>query len=245
MSLTNNFDEIDRAIASLYNHREQWEQTNIAQRLVYLQDCLDRTLAVAAEWATASCQAKGIEPTSTLAGEEWMAGPICTVRNLRLSIATLQANGQLPPSKLTQREDGQSIAEIFPATSIDRVLYLGYRGEVWLKSGTAPSQGKIYREPTTVKVALVLGAGNVSAIAVMDVLSKLFNENQLVILKLNPVNAYIGAYITKALAPLIQAGFLHIVEGGTEVGEYLCQHPQIETIHITGSHRTHDAIVWG
>ena len=29
------------------------------------------------------------------------------------------------------------------------------------------------------------------------------------------------------------------------MGEYLCNHPEIETIHITGSDRTHDAIVWG
>jgi acyl-CoA reductase-like NAD-dependent aldehyde dehydrogenase len=245
MSLTTNFDEIDRAIANLHNHREQWEQTTIAQRLVYLQDCLDRTLAVAERWATAGCQAKGIDPTSTLAGEEWIAGPISTVRNIRLLMTTLQANGQLPPPQLTQREDGQFVAAVFPPTSIDRVLYFGYRGEVWLKAGTAPTQAKIYREPTTAKVALILGAGNVSAIVAMDVLSKLFTANQIVILKLNPVNAYIGASIAQALAPLIQAGFLHIVEGGVEVGEYLCQHPQIETIHITGSHRTHDAIVWG
>jgi acyl-CoA reductase-like NAD-dependent aldehyde dehydrogenase len=245
MLLTTNFDEIDQAIANLHNHRNQWAQTTIPQRLGYLQDCLDRTLAIADGWATAGCQAKGIDPTSTLAGEELIAGPIATVRQIRLLMTTLQANGQFPSPKLRQREDGQFIAAVFPTNSIDRLLYLGYRGEVWLKSGTKPTQAKIYREPTTVKVALILGAGNVSAIVAMDVLSKLFNDNQIVILKLNPVNAYIGEYIAQALAPLIQAGLLHIVDGGVEVGEYLCQHPQIETIHITGSHRTHDAIVWG
>jgi acyl-CoA reductase-like NAD-dependent aldehyde dehydrogenase len=29
------------------------------------------------------------------------------------------------------------------------------------------------------------------------------------------------------------------------VGEYLCQHPGVDDIHITGSDRTHDRIVWG
>jgi acyl-CoA reductase-like NAD-dependent aldehyde dehydrogenase len=245
MSLTTNFDEIDRAIASLHSHRDLWVQTSIYQRLEYLQDCLDRTVAIAEAWATAGCQAKGIAPQSTLAGEEWIAGPISTVRNIRLLMTTLQANGQLPPPKIYQRQDGQFVAEVLPTNAIDRLLYLGYRGEVWLKPETPPTQGKIYREPTTGKVALILGAGNVSAIVAMDVLSKLFSENEIVIIKLNPVNAYIGKYLAQAFEPLIQAGFLQIVYGGVDVGEYLCQHPQVETIHITGSHRTYDAIVWG
>jgi acyl-CoA reductase-like NAD-dependent aldehyde dehydrogenase len=243
--LATNFDEIDRAIASLHNNRDQWVQTTIPQRLEYLQDCLDRTLNIAEVWATAGCKAKGIDPKSTLAGEEWIAGPIATVRNIRLLMTTLQADGQLPPPKIYQRPDGQFVAEVLPANSIDRMLYLGYRGEVWLKPETPPTQGQIYRESTSGKVALILGAGNVSSIVAIDILSKLFSENQIVIVKMNPVNAYIGKYVAEAFAPLIQAGFLHIVYGGVDVGEYLCQHPQVETIHITGSHRTHDAIVWG
>jgi acyl-CoA reductase-like NAD-dependent aldehyde dehydrogenase len=245
MSLTTDFDEIDRAIASLHSHRDLWVQTSISQRLEYLQDCLDRTVAIAEAWANAGCQAKGIGPESTLAGEEWIAGPISTVRNIRLLMTTLQANGQLPPPKIYQRKDGQFIAEVLPANSLDRMLYLGYRGEVWLKPETPPTQGKIYRESTTGTVALILGAGNVSSIVAMDVLWKLFSENEIVIIKMNPVNAYMGKYLAQAFEPLIQSGFLHIVYGGLDVGEYLCQHPQVETIHITGSHRTHDAIVWG
>jgi acyl-CoA reductase-like NAD-dependent aldehyde dehydrogenase len=116
---------------------------------------------------------------------------------------------------------------------------------VWLEPGATSTQGQIYREPTDSQVALILGAGNISAIVAMDALSKLFSENQVVIIKMNPVNADMGVYLTQAFEPLIRSGYLSIVYGGAEVGEYLCQHPQIETIHITGSHKTHDAIVWG
>jgi acyl-CoA reductase-like NAD-dependent aldehyde dehydrogenase len=193
----------------------------------------------------AACQAKGIDPQSALAGEEWIAGPISVVRNIRLLMTTLQAGGQPTPSQIRQREDGQVVVEVLPANAIERLLYLGYRGEVWLEPGVEATQGRIYREPTASQVALILGAGNVSAIVAMDALSKLFGENQVVLIKMNPVNAYIGGYIAQAFEPLIRAGFVQIVYGGAEVGEYLCQHPQIETIHITGSHRTHDAIVWG
>jgi acyl-CoA reductase-like NAD-dependent aldehyde dehydrogenase len=244
-SVTTNFDEIDRAITILHDRRSDWEKTSIPQRLAYLQECLDRTLAIADDWMMAACHAKGIDPQSSLAGEELVAGAISTVRNLRLLMTTLQAGGQLAPPKIRQRADGQFVAEVLPGNAIERLLYLGYRGEVWLEPGALPTQGRIYREPTASKVALILGAGNVSAIVAMDALWKLFNENQVVIVKMNPVNAYIGTYLAQAFAPLIQAGFLQIVYGGAEVGAYLCQHPQIETIHITGSHRTHDAIVWG
>jgi acyl-CoA reductase-like NAD-dependent aldehyde dehydrogenase len=47
------------------------------------------------------------------------------------------------------------------------------------------------------------------------------------------------------LRPLIEAGFVRVVCGGTDVGQYLCNHPLVEDIHITGSGLSHDAIVFG
>lgn len=236
---------IDLVIAELHDRRNNWAQVTIPQRIAYLQDCLDRTISIAPAWVSAGCQAKGIDPTASLAGEEWVAGPISVVRNLRLLITALQANGQPQPPKIERRENGQIVAQILPANLIDRILWLGYRGEVWLEPNADPTQGLIYREPTPSQVALILGAGNVSAIVAMDVLSELFSENRVAIVKMNPVNAYVGEYLAQSFAPLVRDGYLRIVYGGADVGEYLCQHPQVETIHITGSHRTHDAIVWG
>jgi acyl-CoA reductase-like NAD-dependent aldehyde dehydrogenase len=238
-------DAIDLAVTKLHQRRDNWSQVTIPQRIAYLQECLDLTISIAAAWVSASCQAKGIDPATSLAGEEWIAGPISTVRNLRLLITSLQANGQPQPSKIDRRDNGQVVAQILPANLIERVLWLGYRGEVWLEPDAAPTQGQIYREPTSSKVATILGAGNVSAIVAMDVLSELFSANRVAIVKMNPVNAYMGEYLAQAFAPLVRDGYLRIVYGGADVGEYLCQHPQVETIHITGSHRTHDAIVWG
>lgn len=79
----------------------------------------------------------------------------------------------------------------------------------------------------------------------MDTLHKLFAEDQVVLLKMNPVNEYMGAILQQALQPLIADGFVQIVYGGAKLGSYLCRHPRVETIHITGSGQTHDAIVWG
>jgi aldehyde dehydrogenase (NAD(P)+) len=94
-------------------------------------------------------------------------------------------------------------------------------------------------------VVLVLGAGNVASIPVLDVIYKSFVEGAVCVLKMSPVNAYLGPIFELALAPLISRGFLRIVYGGVEVGAHLTGHPAIDELHITGSLETHDRIVWG
>jgi acyl-CoA reductase-like NAD-dependent aldehyde dehydrogenase len=79
----------------------------------------------------------------------------------------------------------------------------------------------------------------------MDAFYKLLVENEVVVLKTNPVNAYLGIHWERALAPFIEAGYLAIVHGGGKEGAYLADHPQIDTLHVTGSDKTYDAIVWG
>ena len=70
-------------------------------------------------------------------------------------------------------------------------------------------------------------------------------EHQVTLLKLNPVNDYLIDFLQVALMPLIEFGALRIVRGGADIGAYLCEHPGIDEIHITGSQGSHDAIVWG
>jgi hypothetical protein len=91
----------------------------------------------------------------------------------------------------------------------------------------------------------VLGAGNVSSIGPMDTLYKLFAENRVVLLKEHPVNDYLGPLLAEGFAPLVRRGYLRIVYGGAEEGAYLCRHPHVDEIHITGSDKTVEAIVFG
>ena len=94
-------------------------------------------------------------------------------------------------------------------------------------------------------VGLVLGAGNVTAIPVLDVLYELIPGNRVVILKLNPTMDALAPVFARALAPLVSAGFLRIVTGDGAVGAALTRHEGIDHVHITGSEATFDAIVWG
>jgi aldehyde dehydrogenase (NAD(P)+) len=79
----------------------------------------------------------------------------------------------------------------------------------------------------------------------MDVLSKMFVEGFVCLLKMNPVNEWAGPFIERALEPLISRGYLRVVYGGADVGQYLAYHAGIDDVHITGSDKTHDLIVWG
>ena len=58
------------------------------------------------------------------------------------------------------------------------------------------------------RVALVLGAGNVSSIGPMDALYKLFVEDQVVVFKTHPVNVYLGPLLEEAFRALIDARLL-------------------------------------
>lgn len=242
--------DVDALVARLVARKDHWVTVDIPKRVALLEGCIAGLEACAGEWVDAACKAKGIDPDSPLAGQEWLGGPMAVMRNLRLLVDALQQGGQPKLPGVRTRPDGQVVAEVFPTSLVDRLLYTGFRAEVWIEPGQPASQGRIYREKAEGrtppgKVALVLGAGNVSSIGAMDALYKLFVEDEVCLVKTNPVNAYVGRYYERAFKPLVEEGVFGVVHGGAEVGSHLCQHPSVDSVHITGSDRTHDAIVWG
>jgi acyl-CoA reductase-like NAD-dependent aldehyde dehydrogenase len=155
------------------------------------------------------------------------------------------------PGKVRTLPNGRVAAEVFPFDHWDRIFYPGMTGEVWMQPGVTESNlsehvAAAYREaPPPGRVALVLSAGNVSSIGPMDALYKLFVERQVVVFKTHGVNDYIGPLLEQGFRPLVEAGFLRVVYGGVEEGAYLCDHPLVDEIHITGSDKTYEAIVFG
>ncbi len=239
--------EVDAALARLSSSKDAWLRVTLAQRLDLLDGLVKGVLEVAEAWADGGARLKGLDPSDPLAGEEWLAGPMVTVRNLRLLREALAAGGAPKPAWLRTLPSGQSVARVFPTTLLDRLTMGGVTADVYLEPGKPPSQGRIYREakPEHGKVALVLGAGNVSSIAPMDALYKLFVEDEVVLLKMNPVNQHVGPRLERAFAALVAAGYFAVVYGGAEVGAHAAAHALVDTLHVTGSDRTYDAIVWG
>jgi len=239
-------NDVDAAVERVASKKEAWIATSIPERISLLELCLAGVESAASAWVRDMCRVKGFSPEENLAGEEWLAGPATTARNVRLLIQALQANGAPKLPDVSQRPNGQWVARVTPGELKERLMFAGVTVDVWIEPGKPPSQGRIYREPKGPgKVSLVLGAGNVSSIPPMDVLYKLFVEDEVVVLKMNPVNAVAGPHIARAFAALVDAGFLAVVYGGAEVGAHLANHPQVDTLHVTGSDRTYDAIVWG
>ena len=205
--------DCDAAVAHLVANKDRWVQVGVPRRIALLKSCLATTLASGKGWVAEACQAKGIAQDHPTVGEEWLGGPMTTARNLRLYIEALEQGGEPTPPKTWTRPDGQHVAQVFPVNLQDMALFTGFVGEVWIEPGKSPSQGKIYRDKkdgkeAKGKVSLVLGAGNVASIGPMDALYKLFVEDEVVICKTNPVNAYLGSHWEAALKPLVDEWFM-------------------------------------
>ncbi|MBI3924946.1 MAG: aldehyde dehydrogenase family protein [Armatimonadetes bacterium] len=239
-------EKLESELELLSSRKQAWVETPVRKRIHYLETAATAADRVWDRWVEASCRAKGLDPYSPLAGEEWLLGPALIARCIRLYREALVAGGQPRLPSLTTRPNGQPVARVFPGTVLERMMYLGMSADVWLDPSTGATQGAVYRDGAGPgRICLVLGGGNVSAIPPTDVLHKLLAENQVVLLKMNPVNAYLGPLLEEIFYPLVRDGFLRVIYGGVEVGEKACHHPLVDTVHITGSQHSHDAIVWG
>lgn len=244
--------DLDRAVGELQDHARTFARLSPTAKAVLVRSCLRRVLAVASDWSARGLEAKGLPATSA---EEWLAGPLPTVRHLRMlamSLDAVAASGRPPLGTGTRaRADGRLEVDLFPASGLDRALYRGISVSALLQDGVdadgaREAQASFYAEQDPDGgVCLVLGAGNASSIPAMDVLTKLFNEGQVCLLKINPVNEWVGPILEQSLAPLVEAGFLRVAYGGADVGRHLVGHAGVDSVHLTGSAQTHDALVWG
>ena len=248
-------DRLDAAIAELAAGARIWSHLTLDQRARLLERLHATTAANAQEWAETAALSKGLGPGHPLRGEEWLGGPYATLVALeayRRSLAALSKGlSPLDGVTLDAGPGGRLRAHTFPLSAMDGVLLSGYSGEVWFEPGVTEEQARAQaglgqRHPShSGGIGLVLGAGNVTSIPVLDVLYELLAHNRVVILKVNPTQDTLVPVYERALAPLIEAGLLRIVRGGGEVGAYLTAHRDVAHVHITGAAPTFDAIVWG
>ena len=211
-------DGMDAAVQTLQSHKDTWVKLPIRERITILDELIKDFAAIAQRWVDACLQAKGIAPDASVAGEEWAAGawPVLkNLRQLRQALTDIQAQGRPRiPGPVKTRPDGQIVAQVFPQTLYDRLFFLGITAEIWMEPGVTvvglpETQAVAYaNRQHEGKVVLVLGAGNVASIGPMDILYKLFVEDQVVVFKANPVNAYLGPLIEESFRALVEPGFL-------------------------------------
>jgi hypothetical protein len=247
--------ELDALVNEVADHAIVWAQTDATVRADLLQQVITDTMAVADEWLAAACEAKGLTPGTTEAGEELSSGIgtfVRTARLLRDALHDIAKDGKPAfAGPVRETSDGRLRVRILPASAFDRITFPQTTAEIFMQPGVTrdtlvAEQAAAYTDPLAhAGTALVLAAGNVASLGPRDVLSKLFVQGKVVVMKANPVNDYLVPYWRRALAALLQAGVLRIVDGGTAVGQYLTGHARIDEVHITGSDKTYDAVVFG
>ena len=229
--------EMDAAVAGLQETKGAWTSVPVAGAAGDPRRAQPRGfLAVAERWATLGIEAEGLDPDQPGSGEEALVGPYFILRNLRLlreSLLDVETHGRPRiPGAVRTRPDGQVVARIFPVDLYDRIFYAGVTADVWMEPGVTAedvpeTQAVAYHAAVRQgRVALVLGAGNVSSIGPMDALYKLFVEDQVVVFKTHPVNVFLGPLLEEAFQPLVDRGFFRVVYGGAEEGAYLCRPPR-------------------
>lgn len=249
-------ERIDQALDDLAAAKGKLKRMSIADRVRLIDDSIEGVHNVRKAWELAACKAKGVEPGTQMGSEEVAGGTLAVLRYLRLlrqSLVDIEKYGvpQLP-GKIFTGPDGHLRVQVVPTKGLfDSIAFSGFHAYVWqqkevqadnLKENMA---GYYRRGKVDEGIAVVLGAGNVSSIAPIDAFDKIFQEGKVVLLKMNPVNEYLGPIFEKAFQTLIDAGLLRIVYGGAEVGAHALQHPLTDEVHITGSIFSHETIVWG
>ncbi len=248
-------DALSTIVHEVADHAASWAKTDAAARADLLQQVIADTMAVQDDWLAAACAAKGLRPGSTEAGEELSSGIGTFVRLARLLRDALRdiAKDGKPAFAGPVREapDGRLRVQVFPSGAFDRITFPQTTAEIYMQPGVTRAslvagQAAAYADPIAYAgTALVLAAGNVASLGPRDVLSKLFVEGKVVVMKSNPVNDYLVPYWRRALAALLDAGVLRIIDGGVAVGQFLTTHDRIDEVHITGSDKTYDAVVFG
>lgn len=245
---------LDAAVVDLRRGASRLQRIRPIECCTLLDDCAALTVQEADVWGQVACAAKKIAADAPIASEELLAGPASLLRYLRLVAAVIRDRQRTGtprlPGRLRINSLGRTCVPILPVGSLyDRLIFKDLQAEIWLKpesdSASLFSDAWETRSQRSPRIAGVLGAGNVSAIPATDALHKIFYDFEAVLLKLNPVNEYLEPIFSTIFQPLIAADLLRIVCGGHEIGEAMVQHPDIDALHLTGSHLTHDAILWG
>jgi hypothetical protein len=224
----------------------------ISERIAVLDRIKADLHGVEERWVAAGMQAKGTQPRTLGESEEWFTLTVTyrLMRYLRKTLSQIERHGKpLLPGRVCWKRAGQWEVDVFPQNLQDRLALPFIKAEVRIYDelkGDEPPRAAFYREKSPLgKVGLILAAGNVASQVTYDLLHKLFVEGQVVLLKMNPVNAYLAPLVEEGFRALVEPGFMQVAHGGAEVGAYLATHDGVDELHLTGSDRTYEAIVFG
>eukprot|EP00808_Paulinella_micropora_P021256 g71242.t1 len=241
-------EEAIEAIESVAKKKERWAAVSAAERLDILKEILENLREHMLEWAYVSAHMHGYEfdnpAQQHLIGEVWGKGPLVLVAWLRslITLYTSLAKHGRPPYLPRAKDLGNGTWQ---------VTTYGMSGHGWLGLASDDMSVKVTVKgppkqfnPLSQPAGLtgILGAGNFDGPS--ELMHALFLENRVVVFKVNPVVKEVAPVLQKILKPLISRGFLAMLIGEVNIGQAVTNYPLVDSLCITGSHHTYDAIVW-
>ena len=238
--------DIDRFITTLRTKSKEFNSISNVQLASMLEETISNIKEVAFFWATICSDNKGTTKTPA-EGEEWLGGPFASVLATQYYIKTLTDEDDLAEKKYNKEENSY---KVFPNNFTERITFPFIDAKVIFNKSMSFKDINNYRgfskrydiDPS---ITLVLGAGNFSSIPYLDVLYHLITRKSVILLKLNPVNEYLKPVFEKVFQSFIERGYIIVTTGNIDESKYMANHPGINHIHLTGSDKTFEDIVYG
>ena len=238
--------DIDRFITTLRTKSKEFNSISNVQLASMLEETISNIKEVSFFWATICSDNK--DTTKTPAeGEEWLGGPFASVLATQYYIKSLINDDDLKEKKYNSEENSY---KVFPNNFTERITFPFIDAKVIFNKSMSFDDINKYRgfskrydiDPS---ITLVLGAGNFSSIPYLDVLYHLITRKSVILLKLNPVNEYLKPVFEKVFQSFIERGYIIVTTGNIDESKYMANHPGINHIHLTGSDKTFEDIVYG
>ncbi len=186
-----------------------------------LRGTLPRVLALAPEMVAQACQAAGVDPAGPLAGAAWLSGPAALVASIRtfaeaLDDIAVSGRPALPAAHLRERIEGRLVARLTPRSYAERSLHRDAEVSAVFAEGVEvenviAGQAAFYRRGDSAGgVAQVTDDGGPLSAAPIRALTALFAEGKIAVLSPSPERAWLGPLLERALAPLVETGFLRL-----------------------------------
>ena len=238
--------DIDRFISTLRTKSKEFNSISNVQLASMLEETISNIKEVSFFWATICSDNKGTTKTPA-EGEEWLGGPFASVLATQYYIKSLTNDDDLVEKKYNSEENSY---EVFPNNFTERITFPFIDAKVIFNKSMSFEDINKYRgfskrydiDPS---ITLVLGAGNFSSIPYLDVLYHLITRKSVILLKLNPVNEYLKPVFEKVFQSFIERGYIIVTTGNIDESKYMAKHPGINHIHLTGSDKTFEDIVYG
>eukprot|EP00899_Mesostigma_viride_P002147 jgi/Mesvir1/11933/Mv00269-RA.1 len=248
--------DVKEALAVLSSKKREWASLPIPAKLQILKELGDGLAQMPKEeWARQTVHGCRVDSTDTdvalqmVVNTSFIAGEI---KRFTETLEALQRTGKGVPLPITERPDGQKVVHVYPASLADKWgqgSFLGAKVEVWIEPGQPASQGAFYVPGSSKahdgRVCVVLGAGNLAALSMVDVFTRLFIDGDVCLLKHHPLQAAYAPYMERLMEPLIRRGYLRSLVGGADVAQAALYDPATDAVHMTGGLATYEAILWG